>query len=148
MSYPTTIPNPISALHLLVLKNVDQSANVRQYLDGKLIVLPDGHLGLAARADASRRTRDYDRAGRQRGALRQEADQFGDTEDQVTVYQYQSVYLRWHVASRGRYTYSVPHSCMTSPFFRPRICSAPGSGMSSLETIAGPMGQDPSKPLE
>lgn len=35
-------------------------------------------------------------------------------------------------------TYSVPQSCCTLPFFKPRIRSADGSGIKDFETIVGP----------
>ena len=45
------------------------------------------------------------------------------------------------------FTYSTPESCMTLPFFRPRMCSLDGSGISTGDTRTGPIGQAPSNPL-
>lgn len=69
---------------LLVLEDVDQSADVGQNLNLELIAVLQRDLGLAAKTDTRRGTGDDDGAGGQRRALGQEADDSGDAEDEVT----------------------------------------------------------------
>lgn len=68
-----------------MLDLVDQSANVRQQLDGKVVTSLDELLGVLGGADTGRSTSQDNGTGGQSGALRQEADQLGDVEDQVTI---------------------------------------------------------------
>lgn len=55
-----------------------------QNLNLELIAVLQGDLGLASETDARRGAGDDDGAGGQRRALGQEADDFGDAEDEVT----------------------------------------------------------------
>lgn len=57
---------------------------MRQDLDGELVALSEGLLGRPTQTNTSRSSRDNDSSRREGGALRQEADQLGDAEDQVT----------------------------------------------------------------
>jgi hypothetical protein len=80
----------VLSIHLLgrvlcVLKDVDKGSDMRQDLNGKLVSVPDPHSGLATSADTSRGSGDDDSAGRQSRALRNEADQLSNGEDQVAV---------------------------------------------------------------
>jgi hypothetical protein len=68
-----------------MLDLVDQSANVRQQLDGKVVASLDELLGVLGGADAGRSTGQDNGTSGQSGALGKEADELGDVEDQVAV---------------------------------------------------------------
>lgn len=66
--------------------------------------------------------------------LRAKADNFGNTENEVTMKRL--VHVRSHYWEL--HAYSNPQSCKTFPFLRPRILRAPGSGTAAAETSTGP----------
>ena len=68
-----------------MLNLVDQSTHVRQQLDSKLVAGLDELLGVLGGADTGRGASENDSASGQSGTLREEADELGDVEDQVTV---------------------------------------------------------------
>ena len=59
---------------------------MRQDLHRESVAVLESDLGVLADAHARGGARDDDGAGLQRGALREEADQLGDIEDEVTVF--------------------------------------------------------------
>ena len=69
---------------LLIAKNIVQSPNLRQNLHGKLVALLKRLPRLSRKANPRRRARQDHRADGQRRSLRQEADQLGHAEDQIT----------------------------------------------------------------
>ncbi len=68
-----------------MLNLVNQSAHVRQQLDSKLVTSLDELLGVLGGADTGRGAGENDSTSGQGGTLREEADELGDVEDQVTV---------------------------------------------------------------
>jgi hypothetical protein len=106
---------------LLVLNLVDEGSNVRKQLDGKLIASFDELLGVLGCANARRGTGQNDSTGGQSSALRKEAYQLGDTEDEITAK------VRCQLSSYGPQrretyvTYVRGQSCMTRPLLRPRM---------------------------
>jgi hypothetical protein len=69
----------------LILNPSNQRPNMRQQLNGKLIPGPQELLWVLRGADAGRRTGEDDGAGGESGSLGEEADEFGDAEDEVAM---------------------------------------------------------------
>lgn len=74
----------VSLIISLVLNLIDESADVRKELDGELIAGLDELLGVLGSANTGRGTGQNDGTGGQSGALGEEADKLGNSEDQVT----------------------------------------------------------------
>lgn len=81
----TLAPCPLTIFNLLVLDLVDQSTNVRQQLDSKLIASLDELLGVLGSTDTGRGASEDDSTSGQSGALGEEADELGDVENQVAI---------------------------------------------------------------
>lgn len=122
---------------LLVLDLVDQSTDVREQLNSKLITDLDKLLGVLGCANTRRSTGQDDSTSGQSGALGKEADQLRNTEDQVTRNDVQFLLLGIKkIVVVG--TYVRGQSCITRPLLRPRICSLLTSGMRAAEARTGP----------
>lgn len=74
-------------VYLLVLDLVDEGTNVRQQLDGEFVTSLDELLGVLGGADTGRGTSQDDGTSGESGALRKEADELGNVEDEVTVWE-------------------------------------------------------------
>ncbi len=119
---------------------------MRQDLDHKLVPVVQQLLRLVREANTSGRAGDDDSTLGQRRALRKEADNLLDREDEIPKCPPQSAIVNFE--KRQKVTHVNPLSCTTFPFFNPRIFNALTSPMTSLATSTGPMGHAPSKPLE
>jgi hypothetical protein len=118
-----------------VLNLVDESSDVGEQLDGEFVAGLDELLGLLGSTDPGRGTGQNDGTGGQSGALGEEADQLRDAEDQVTG----GILSAWETTPNTmRYAYVKGQSCMTRPFFRPRIWNLLASGIRAAETRTGP----------
>lgn len=152
---------------LFILKHIDESSDMGQNLNCKLIAIAKSLLGFPAQSYTGRSSCDDNGSSRQSSALRQEANKLGDAEDQVT----RVGTLETSSGEGGRkIAYSIPQSWRTVPFLRPFIHNFDGSGIRDLRARVGPgwaelgdilgesymvhlgehipMGHAPSKPLE
>jgi hypothetical protein len=73
----------ISLIISLVLNLIDESSDVRKELDGELVAGLNELLGFFGGSDTRRSTCQNNGTGGQGGALREEADKLGNSEDQV-----------------------------------------------------------------
>ena len=120
-------------------------------LDDKLVAVVQQLLGLVGEADACGGARDDDGALGQGGALREEADDLLDREDEVPGRGgglLAKASRAEETERKERNTHVNPLSCTTFPFFNPLNLRSPTRGTSFLETKTGPIGHAPSKPLE
>lgn len=97
---------------------------MRQDLNDKLIPIMEHLCGLLGETNTSRRARDDDGTRLQRRALRDEADDLRDGEDEVTANSTQTCQFKFarkihHTTPPETYVRGL--SCSTFPFFRPLI---------------------------
>lgn len=121
----------------------NQSSNMRQQLDGKLVTSLEESWRVFGCPDTRRRASEDNRSSREGGSLREETDQLGDAEDEIAI----TVLASWVIDCRQG-AYVNWQSCITLPFFNPRILNWLASGKWAAETIAGPVRSTISKNIQ
>ncbi len=154
------------------LKLVDssQASYMGEDLHGELVAVSEKHGGFPSAADTRGRARDDDSSLGQGRAGGEEAHNLGHGEDQIALGGNISTVSpdgrrQWvgmcgergrgkggrttrQVDKMQRQTYSNPLSCMTLPLSRPLILRFLTSPAVLALTSTGPIGHEPSKPLE